>query len=103
MDLVERARTRARSQAARRPSEPELAALLVAARRGHWSPRSAVARRPAVVLVVGVNGTGKTTTIGKLASRYAAEGRSVILAAADTFRAAAIDQLGSGPTAPGSR
>jgi fused signal recognition particle receptor len=45
------------------------------------------------VLVVGVNGTGKTTTIGKLASRYAGEGRSVILAAADTFRAAAIDQL----------
>ena len=48
---------------------------------------------PAVILVVGVNGTGKTTTIGKLASRYAGEGRSVILAAADTFRAAAIDQL----------
>jgi fused signal recognition particle receptor len=46
-----------------------------------------------VVLVVGVNGTGKTTTIGKLAARYAAEGRSVLLAAADTFRAAAIDQL----------
>jgi fused signal recognition particle receptor len=45
------------------------------------------------VLIVGVNGTGKTTTIGKLASRYAAEGRTVILAAADTFRAAAIDQL----------
>ena len=58
-----------------------------------WSPRSAVAGGPAVVLVVGVNGTGKTTTIGKLASRYTAEGRSVILAAADTFRAAAIDQL----------
>src|SRR4029079_6323485 len=47
----------------------------------------------AVVLIVGVNGTGKTTTIGKLASRYVAEGRSIILAAADTFRAAAIDQL----------
>ena len=48
---------------------------------------------PTVLLVVGVNGTGKTTTIGKLASRYTSEGRSVILAAADTFRAAAIDQL----------
>jgi fused signal recognition particle receptor len=46
-----------------------------------------------VILVVGVNGTGKTTTIGKLAARYRSEGRSVILAAADTFRAAAIDQL----------
>lgn len=48
---------------------------------------------PAVVLVVGVNGSGKTTTIGKLASRYKAENRSVLLCAADTFRAAAIDQL----------
>jgi len=46
-----------------------------------------------VVLVAGVNGTGKTTTIGKLAARFAEEGKSVVLAAADTFRAAAIDQL----------
>jgi fused signal recognition particle receptor len=46
-----------------------------------------------VVLVVGVNGSGKTTTIGKLAARFHAEGRSVMLAAGDTFRAAAIDQL----------
>jgi fused signal recognition particle receptor len=52
-----------------------------------------VADRPAVVLVVGVNGTGKTTTIGKLAHRERAAGRRVILAAADTFRAAAADQL----------
>ena len=83
------AATRAAPEAAVRA---ELAALLVP-RDLDWSPRSAVAGGPAVVLVVGVNGTGKTTTIGKLASRYAAEGRSVILAAADTFRAAAIDQL----------
>jgi fused signal recognition particle receptor len=48
---------------------------------------------PAVVLVVGVNGTGKTTTIGKLASRLQESGRSVVLAAADTFRAAAEEQL----------
>jgi fused signal recognition particle receptor len=48
---------------------------------------------PAVVMVVGVNGAGKTTTIGKLAQRYKAEGRSVLLCAADTFRAAAIEQL----------
>lgn len=48
---------------------------------------------PSVILVIGVNGVGKTTTIGKLAARYRAEGKSVILAAADTFRAAAIDQL----------
>ena len=51
------------------------------------------AHRPFVILVVGVNGSGKTTTIGKLARRCAAEGRSVLLAAADTFRAAAIEQL----------
>ena len=52
-----------------------------------------VAEPPAVVMVVGVNGSGKTTTIGKLASRYKADGRSVLLCAADTFRAAAIEQL----------
>ena len=49
--------------------------------------------QPSVILVIGVNGVGKTTTIGKLAASYKAEGKSVILAAADTFRAAAIDQL----------
>ncbi|MBS0243347.1 MAG: signal recognition particle-docking protein FtsY [Proteobacteria bacterium] len=49
--------------------------------------------KPHVVLVVGVNGTGKTTTIGKLAARLRAEGRSVMMAAGDTFRAAAIEQL----------
>ena len=49
--------------------------------------------RPHVVLVVGVNGTGKTTTIGKLAKLYREAGRSVVLCAGDTFRAAAIDQL----------
>ena len=48
---------------------------------------------PAVILVVGVNGSGKTTTIAKLAARFVRDGRSVVLAAADTFRAAAIDQL----------
>ena len=49
--------------------------------------------KPFVILVSGVNGSGKTTTIGKLASRFRAEGRRVMLAAGDTFRAAAIDQL----------
>jgi fused signal recognition particle receptor len=49
--------------------------------------------KPFVALVVGVNGSGKTTTIGKLAAKLRAEGRSVMLAAGDTFRAAAIDQL----------
>jgi fused signal recognition particle receptor len=52
-----------------------------------------LSKRPFVILMVGVNGSGKTTTIGKLASLYAAEGKSVMLAAGDTFRAAAIEQL----------
>ncbi len=51
------------------------------------------AQKPFVILVVGVNGSGKTTTIGKLAAKFRAEGRRVMLAAGDTFRAAAIDQL----------
>ena len=51
------------------------------------------AQKPFVVLVVGVNGSGKTTTIGKLARRFTVEGRKVMLAAGDTFRAAAIEQL----------
>jgi fused signal recognition particle receptor len=56
-------------------------------------PVPRVAEPPAVVLLVGVNGSGKTTTIGKLAHRFRAEQRSVLLCAADTFRAAAIEQL----------
>ena len=50
-------------------------------------------KKPLVVMIVGVNGVGKTTTIGKLASRYKSMGKKVILGAADTFRAAAVDQL----------
>ena len=52
-----------------------------------------IAARPFVILVAGVNGSGKTTTIGKLAARFRGEGKRVMLAAGDTFRAAAIDQL----------
>jgi fused signal recognition particle receptor len=57
------------------------------------SPNGAANLSPRVIFVVGVNGVGKTTTIGKLAHRLRAEGRSVVLCAADTFRAAAIEQL----------
>ena len=60
---------------------------------GSPKPLVIFGEKPFVILTVGVNGTGKTTTIGKLASRFTGEGRSVILAAADTFRAAAIEQL----------
>ena len=92
LEVVERARQR------RDPAGPiaavrsELTALLVDREPG-WTPHRAGPGGPAVILVVGVNGTGKTTTIGKLAFRYRAEGQTVLLAAGDTFRAAAIEQL----------
>jgi fused signal recognition particle receptor len=97
-EIVERLRTRTKVLGTR--SQGELRALLadelVAAlqpdldRTLHSTPN---ADRPAVIMVVGVNGTGKTTTCGKLARVLVADGRSVILGAADTFRAAAADQL----------
>ena len=57
------------------------------------APVPEMTTRPHVVLVVGVNGTGKTTTVGKLANLYRSSGRSVLVCAADTFRAAAVEQL----------
>jgi fused signal recognition particle receptor len=57
------------------------------------APAITLQRKPAVILVIGVNGVGKTTTIGKLACRYVAEGKKVLLAAGDTYRAAAVLQL----------
>jgi fused signal recognition particle receptor len=60
------------------------------------------AHRPFVILVVGVNGSGKTTSIGKLATRLTGEGKSVMLAAADTFRSAAVEQLEVWATASGA-
>ena len=92
MDIVENARRRRDPGGAEAAVRAELTSLLVAREPG-WEPRPSVDGGPAIILIVGVNGTGKTTTIGKLATRYAAEGRHVLLAAADTFRAAAIDQL----------
>ena len=86
-EVVEKARRR-RDRDAEAAVRRELAALLVEREPG-WSPRPSPSGGPAIMLVVGVNGTGKTTTIGKLAARYKAEGRRVLLAAADTFRAAA--------------
>jgi len=59
-------------------------------------------KKPFVILVIGVNGVGKTTTIGKLAARYAGEGKRVLLAAADTFRAAAAEQLETWATRVGA-
>jgi fused signal recognition particle receptor len=91
MEIVERARDRGAPDGAAAAVRRELAAVF-APRRAGWR-LSVQETRPAIVLIVGVNGTGKTTTIGKLAMREAAAGRRVVLAAADTFRAAASDQL----------
>ena len=92
IDLVERARRLRHPDGPEAAIREELAKLLIK-RDLEWQPRPATTGGPAVVLVVGVNGTGKTTTIGKLAARYVGAGQTVVLAAADTFRAAAIDQL----------
>ncbi|PZC44885.1 MAG: fused signal recognition particle receptor [Chloroflexi bacterium] len=100
--LIERVRDRARDEGARDPESvrevmrAEMVALLEAPReRGLlWSPAAAEdPPAPQVILVVGVNGAGKTTSIAKLAHAYRQDGRSVILGAGDTFRAAAIEQL----------
>ncbi len=92
LEVVDRARRRHDTGGPVAAVRAELTALLVDRDPG-WAPRRAGPDSPAVILVVGVNGTGKTTTIGKLASRYGAEGQTVLLAAGDTFRAAAIEQL----------
>jgi fused signal recognition particle receptor len=83
---------------ARRDLEPEIAVKnelvgLFAPRQTTGWPRIPGGGTPAVVLVVGVNGTGKTTTVAKLGQRFKTLGANVLLAAADTFRAAAIEQL----------
>ena len=92
--LIERLRNPSREQAALGPAralEHAIVELLTPVAR----PLEITAQEgPFVVLVVGVNGTGKTTTIGKLASRCTATGLSVMLAAGDTYRAAAVAQLG---------
>jgi fused signal recognition particle receptor len=81
----------------RRLSVPEIKDILAAevARimEGVARPMPLFPKKPQVVLVVGVNGSGKTTTIGKLASQFRAAGKTVVIAAGDTFRAAAVEQL----------
>ncbi len=93
MDVVERARRQRNPDGAEAAVRAALAARRGPRERPAWRPQPAGPGLPAIIVVVGVNGTGKTTTIGKLASRYHHEGRTVLLAAADTFRAAAIEQL----------
>ncbi|MGH8776487.1 MAG: signal recognition particle-docking protein FtsY [Jiangellaceae bacterium] len=100
LEMVGRLQTRVRVEgiadpaAARGLLREELLALVDPSMdRSLRTDRHVVENRPAVVLVVGVNGTGKTTTVGKLARMLVAEDRDVVLGAADTFRAAAADQL----------
>ena len=71
----------------------EIMSLLEAASDGRSSEPFDFSKKPYVMMVVGVNGVGKTTTIGKLAAQLKAQGKKVVLGAADTFRAAAVDQL----------
>jgi fused signal recognition particle receptor len=97
-ELVERLRTRVRVLGTRTPAElrtllREELLTLVDPELDRTLHTESHEERPAVALVVGVNGTGKTTTTGKLARVLVADGRSVVLGAADTFRAAAADQL----------
>lgn len=73
--------------------EDEIVALLASKSQNEDSLFEPINGMPFVVMVVGVNGVGKTTTIGKIASRLASEGKKVYIGAADTFRAAAIDQI----------
>lgn len=92
--ITDKVRAVARSQSdpdvLRGAMREEMGAILTAVHR----PMAEVpAEGPLVILVVGVNGSGKTTTIGKLAARYASQGHGVLLAAGDTYRAAAADQL----------
>ena len=90
--MVEKARSRRDIDDAQAAVEAELLALFAPRDATPW-PRIPAPDVPAVVLVVGVNGTGKTTTVAKLGNRFATRGAKVILAAADTFRAAATEQL----------
>jgi fused signal recognition particle receptor len=94
-DVLERIRQRVDRRLAGDPAEIRnlIREDLLEVLRASETPIRTVTTPPAVVMVVGVNGSGKTTTIGKLAHRFLGEGRKVLLCAADTFRAAAIEQL----------
>src|SRR5581483_823660 len=94
-EILESIRQRAERKQLADPAEIKqlIAQHLLEILEGADRPLPRVTEPPAVVMVVGVNGSGKTTTIGKLANRFKSEGRTVLLCAADTFRAAAIEQL----------
>lgn len=93
-DLLQRVRKEAGGADLARLREVLRAAIREKLKRVEPPDRLPVDGKPHVILVLGVNGAGKTTTIGKLAGRYTQAGQKVVLGAADTFRAAAIEQLG---------
>ena len=95
MALIEKVRERVESKALNNPNELKdaLQAEILAFLKASPGPVRMPHDKPHVIMVVGVNGVGKTTTIGKLSDRYVKQGKRVLLIAADTFRAAAVEQL----------
>ena len=94
VELIERLRKEVKSRKLKEAEELKLVLKeLISEVLGEAEPLQLNSQGPTIVLVVGVNGVGKTTTIGKLAHYFKDEGKKVLLAAGDTFRAAAIDQL----------
>jgi fused signal recognition particle receptor len=95
MDIIERLTQRVSRKELTHPQalQSALREELLQLLKPCQQPLNVAGHKPYVILMVGVNGVGKTTTIGKLAKRYKGEGRSVMLAAGDTFRAAAVEQL----------
>ncbi len=93
VDVVEELRKRVRSGDVRNPKHAKMIIADIIAGMLDGGEDMGLITIPSVILMIGVNGVGKTTTIGKLAARYKAEGKKVLIGAADTFRAAAIEQL----------
>ena len=93
MAIIDKLRQRAKSEKLDTAEDVKDALIAIISDMVEGAAKPFDVKYPAILLIIGVNGVGKTTTIGKLASNFTKDGKSVILAAADTFRAAAIDQL----------
>ena len=91
--ITEELRKRVKKEGIKDPEQVRVALQEIIAEMLSGGEKLALETKPSIILMIGVNGVGKTTTIGKLASRFKSEGKKVILGAADTFRAAAIEQL----------
>ncbi len=93
LDITNELRERVRREKIKNPAEVREEVKEIVAEMLDGGEDMGLVTVPSIILVIGVNGAGKTTTIGKMASMYKSQGKKVILGAADTFRAAAIDQL----------